>query len=329
MGPGLNRPSSSSDAGASCAYDPLTILMPVRNGARTVGLALSDLVPQLHPEDELLVIDDGSSDASVDVVRTIARVEPRIRIIETDGLGLVQTLNLGLMEATHDWIARADADDRYPMARLSAQRTARRTNVVLITGDYRVTGGGRDLGRVPCAIGHPFVALSLINPQRVPHPGVLYQRTAVMAAGGYRETDFPAEDLALWLRLMQEGHFVGVPELVLSWTMSQTSVSHSNQARQRYLTERLLRESSLKLAAALATTERVRDELLAYEMANDRAKRTLLLANDLRCLSKGLGDLEAWIAPLTSTLSRPVETIGAASSLVTERLRRSLYRRTF
>jgi len=260
--------------------EPISVLMPVRNGALTVGQALSDIAVGLDPGDEILVVNDGSEDDTQKVLANYAAQDSRLRVIETAGVGLVGALNLGLQETTNPWIARADADDRYPADRFVHQRRAINRDVALVTGDYALTlpSGGTTL--LPCALGSPFVALSLINPQRLPHPGVLLRREAVLTAGGYRVEEFPTEDVGLWIRLAAVGDFVGVPACVLNWTMSPGSVSHSHQEVQRMSTRRLLGSWRPNLLDQV-DGDAIRIELARYNMSTFSRRRSLLLLRDL------------------------------------------------
>jgi glycosyltransferase involved in cell wall biosynthesis len=268
-------------------------------------------------DDELLALDDGSTDATPNILAEWASRDPRIRIVTTDGVGLVGALNLGIREATHGWIARADADDRYPRNRLDLQREVLETHVSLVTGDYRLIISKRMSTYLPCALGHPFVALSLINPQRIPHPGVLFNRDAVIAAGGYRKEDFPAEDLGLWLRLAAEGDFVGVSGPVVDWTMAAGSITHSRQVEQRSATQRLLaawRPSLLDQVDDVAVSQ----ELARYESSSYARERALLLLRDLHSWNQRGERLPGEKQILQSSARHPVSTLRAGWRLARE-----------
>lgn len=296
---------------------PVTIVMPVRNGDMSVGKAIADLTTTMGSSDELLVVNDGSDDGSSRILKYWAEMDTRMRVISTPGLGLVAALNLGLREASHTWVARADCDDRYPAGRLAAQRLAIGGDVVLISGDYRVVAQSGLITYMPCALGRPFVAMSLINPQRVPHPGVVLNRDAVITAGGYRKEHFPAEDLGLWLRLADEGDFVGVPEVVVDWTMAPGSVSHSRQVEQRSATRRLL------AAWRPALLDQVDDgavsrELARYEASSHARERALLLLRDLRAWHQRGERLPGEAQILKSSARHPVSTLRAGWRLTCE-----------
>jgi hypothetical protein len=311
------------------ARQPLSVLMPVRNGADTIEAAISDLLPGLGAEDEFLVVNDGSKDDTETVVALAAAVDPRIRMIRTSGIGLVGALNLGLREASHNWLARADADDRYPANRLPCQRAAVGPDVVLVTGDYRVTFGARDLGEIPCALTSSFVVASLIHPQRVPHPGVLLNREAVQAVGGYQQEDFPAEDLALWLRLAREGTFVGTPTRVVDWSMGIASVSHTRQVSQRQKTSELITSDfPLDLLSSLTEAD-VEHEVDSYQGTPLEAVRRLLLYRDLRALA-GRGVNPRLLRPaLRALVGSPGNASRAAWQLWSGKRRRDATRATF
>jgi hypothetical protein len=259
---------------------PLSILMPVRNGAHSVKAALADLAAATSDIDEILVVDDASTDETPNVLAEWAKQDQRIRVLQTGGLGLVGALNLGVDEATHAWVARADADDRYPCDRLLHQREALRDEVALVTGDYRLVTPPGDSTLIPCALGHPFVAAGLIHPQRVPHPGIVYRKEAVLDAGGYRQEDFPAEDLALWMRLCDVGQLIGVPTVVVDWTLNPGSISHTRQVQQRAKTADLL-DSFAPSCVWSISADQVEQELLRYSDTALGEQRALLLFRDL------------------------------------------------
>lgn len=306
--------------------EPLSVLMPVRDGASTIALALRDILGGIAVADEVVVINDGSQDGTADLLSAAAASDSRIRVVETRGLGLVGALTLGLNEVSHRIVARADADDRYPRDRFERQRAAMVGDVALVTGDYAVTVGGRTIGDIPCALTDPFVAASLIHPQRIPHPGVMYDKDAVIAAGGYIQGDFPAEDLGLWLRLGSVGRMVGVPHRTVKWAMSKTSITHQNQTIQRQKTEQLLVQSARRLPMARLTPDAVAEELNLYGDTRLAALRRLLLARDLKSLGPLGVDTAALCKALWASAQTPFSSSQAAYQLIRDRRRRQRIR---
>lgn len=323
----LSSPKSRRDE--SAASGALSILLPVRNAQRTVGAALQDMLACIDVGDEILVVDDGSSDDTPRILAQLHKAHPTIRVLTTSGLGLVGALNLGLLESSHRWVARADADDRYPIGRLRRQRAAITSQVVLVTGDYCVRSGARLLGNIPCAITPPFVVASLIHPHRVPHPGVLLDREAALSVGGYQDEDFPAEDLGLWLRLAHAGNFVGVPTRVVDWTMAASSITHTRQATQRRKTAELL-QSRFPIEVVLPITAHdVQRELAAFVGTPLESMRRLLLARDLHALELKGVDSKATKVARTSLLRTPWRSASAARQLYLDKRQRDRVRERF
>jgi cellulose synthase/poly-beta-1,6-N-acetylglucosamine synthase-like glycosyltransferase len=301
--------------------EPLSILLPVRNGADFVANALTDLTAAAIDTDEILIVDDGSEDRTSRVLSKWAQRDQRIRVLRTEGLGLVAALNLGLSEVTHEWIARADADDGYPQDRFIRQREALRDGVALVTGDYRLVAPAGDPTLIPCALGHPFVAAGLIHPQRVPHPGAVYRRDAVLEVDGYRQEDFPAEDLALWMRLCDVGELVGVPAVVVDWTLNPHSISHTRQAQQRAKTAQLL-DGFAPACVRGITADEVERELLRYSQSSLGEQRALLLMRDLQAWGRR-GYPVRHLRPLLRHLARrPLDALAAGWELTSSTRRR-------
>ena len=208
------------------ASNALTVLLPVKNGEKYIHKSLECIVANASSEDEILIINDGSSDKSELILKSWAIKDSRINIINNHGRGLVNALNLGLNESNKNWIARFDVDDIYPNYRLQKQRSIIGKDVSAIFCDYSLWSSKiRNVGVIPSAVVSQAVSLSLINSQRTPHPGVLYNKEAVLSVGGYRNEDFPAEDLSLWLRLSKIGKLVSVPEILLNYRISKTSIT--------------------------------------------------------------------------------------------------------
>jgi len=187
----------------------------------------------LRETDELIVVNDGSTDNSALVLASQAVSDPRIRVLTTEGVGLVAALNWGIENAKSPWIARFDVDDEYVLDRLNLQRGLIGNDVAVIFSDYSfISSTGVWLGTVPSAITSNQTKLSLVTSQRTPHPIALLNRANVLSVGGYRLEDFPAEDLGLWLRMVEKGKFLSVPMVLMSYRLSGGSISSSNRKSQ-------------------------------------------------------------------------------------------------
>src|SRR5690349_9241462 len=97
-----------------------TVLMPVYNGEKYLREAIDSILAQTLTDFEFLIIDDGSKDRSVDIIKSYA--DPRINLVKNEvNLGISKTLNRGIEIAAAEFIARMDADDISHPTRLQKQ----------------------------------------------------------------------------------------------------------------------------------------------------------------------------------------------------------------
>jgi hypothetical protein len=94
---------------------------------------------------------------------------------------------------------------------------------------------------LPAAVHPDLVQLSLINHQRTPHSSVLFNKDLVIEAGGYLPNDFPAEDLALWIRLSKFSKLGSVPEVLLDYRINPSGITESSKTIMRMKTRCLQR----------------------------------------------------------------------------------------
>ncbi len=90
---------------------PVSILMPAYNAARFLSDAMDSTLAQTHADFELIAINDGSTDETLDILRAFERKDSRVKVITHPNLGMGRSLNEAMEVARHDWIVRMDADD--------------------------------------------------------------------------------------------------------------------------------------------------------------------------------------------------------------------------
>jgi glycosyltransferase involved in cell wall biosynthesis len=211
----------------------ISALLPVKNGEKYLEELIPVIINMLRFDDELIVVNDGSTDSTKSIIERYSKQETRIRVIQTGGVGLVLALNLGIEAARNPWIARFDVDDQYEPDRLLIQREFASESVAVIFSDYAFTSfSGKYLGKALSALLPEASILSLISSQRTPHPVAVINRDLAIQAGGYSSGDFPAEDLGLWLRISELGDIVSSPTILLKYRLNFTSISRLNRDLQ-------------------------------------------------------------------------------------------------
>jgi glycosyltransferase involved in cell wall biosynthesis len=193
----------------------VSVICTAKNAAATIGRTLESVLAQDLRDWEMIVVDDGSTDATLDIVHEYARADPRIRPVITGGLGRIPALNRALAEARADLVANIDADDEAHPHLLGSQLDAMRRHpefAVIATGWFRIYGAQRpiwakidDTTRFEPA--EMTKALAIHN--GICHSAVIMRRAAILALGGYDDRLACGEDYDLWVRCAVAGLRLG------------------------------------------------------------------------------------------------------------------------
>jgi glycosyltransferase involved in cell wall biosynthesis len=233
--------------------------MPVRNGEKDLRISLENLIKITKSKDQILVIDDGSTDSTKDILKEFQQFCDRIQVISIPASGIVTALNLGVENAVHEYIARADVDDIYREDRLDLQIEFldREGDVAAVFSDYIFWNNvQRDLGCMPSAVVREATRLSVVDAFRMAHPSVVYRKSAVIKVGCYLESEFPAEDLGLWLRLLNSNELASIPQPLLHYQVNPSGISSTRR-------EEMLRKKN-DLLSALDYNKLVWDHVNSY-----------------------------------------------------------------
>lgn len=202
------------------AVPSVSVAITVYNGHGVLTPCVETLAAQDRPPDEIVVIDDGSTDATpAELADLDARFPGLLRVHSQENRGAAAGLNRAISLATGDYVAIADADDVFPAHRLSTSvELAVRTDADMIGG--QVVGGlGRRLRLAPSRFpiddaGTAGRIARGFDP--LPHATMMIRSSAVERFGGYRPLR-RAEDLELMLRWAHRGARLAVSPEVLAW----------------------------------------------------------------------------------------------------------------
>jgi glycosyltransferase involved in cell wall biosynthesis len=180
----------------------VSVLMSVHNGASRVAAAIGSVLGQTAGDLELIVIDDGSTDATPGELARFR--DGRLRIVSQARTGLTRALNRALALARGPLIARLDADDVALPERLARQRAfLERTPAVGLLGTAagEMDAAGRQVRVVRPPLDDAALRRALIRENPFVHSSVMVRRDLLERAGGYDETLPVAQDYDLWMRL--------------------------------------------------------------------------------------------------------------------------------
>jgi Glycosyl transferase family 2 len=228
----------------------ISVIMPVRDGARWLGEAIASITAQTLSDLELIVIDDGSVDQTAALVEASARADARVRLFRQGRLGLVAALNCGLTAARGALIARMDADDRSAPQRLQRQSEHLRNHPEIgLLGSWaeRIDADGAVRGVLKPAVAPDALAALLSRTNPFVHSSVMVRAAVLCAVGLYRPAFEGAEDYDLWLRVAEVTQVANLPECLLQYRWHSASATHRAGVRQLFstrLAQRAARERS-------------------------------------------------------------------------------------
>lgn len=218
--------------------------MSVYNAALWAGEAVESVLAQTAPDFELIVVDDGSTDRTAEVLEGFK--DPRLKVIRQSRQGLTCSLNRALRLATAPLVARMDADDVARPERFARQMAfleARPEVGLLGTGCQEISVSGEILRTVIPPVDDVAIRRRLIRANPFVHATVMMRREALDAVGGYDERVPVAQDYHLWIRMSRITRMANLPEPLLRRRLTPGRVSSVRD------TARLRAEVRVKLQA--------------------------------------------------------------------------------
>jgi len=232
----------------------VSVVMSVYNGAEHLAETLDSVLNQQGCAFEFIVIDDGSTDASAQMLDDYAARDPRLRVMHQQNTGLTRALIRGCDMAKAEFIARQDAGDISLPGRLAAQVACIRAQAqaVMVACAVRFVGPGQEpLHCVVCSTEDLEMGLRQndLNSLRGPphHGATLFRKDAYVRAGGYRTQFSVAQDLDLWLRLAECGRCLGIPQVLYRASLAATSISNRRRHEQFSMAELALASRRLRM----------------------------------------------------------------------------------
>jgi len=202
----------------------VTVLMPTYNAEKYLREAIESILQQTFTDFEFLIIDDGSTDNSIDIIRSYK--DTRIRLVKNgQNIGISRTLNRGIELAASDIIARMDADDISLPDRLKKQYKylQKHPKCSLVSSNVElISETGESLDRFQPE--HDLFYYNLTFLCWIYHPTVMYKRPAIKDLGFYPLT--PSEDYRLWSKLIRKYLFYNIQDICLKYRISNQSVSN-------------------------------------------------------------------------------------------------------
>jgi glycosyltransferase involved in cell wall biosynthesis len=215
--------------------DLVTVIIPAHNAARTIGRTLDSVSAQSYRNLEILVVDDGSTDQTANIVRTHGRADKRVRLIRQLNDGVAAARNRGVSEARGSFVAPIDADDLWQPTKIAKQMALMRERGekvgLVYTWLAKIDPQDRILSLKHCPLDEGQVFLAMCSGNMIGNgSSPLMRKHVVQECGGYDPTlrargGQGCEDLQLYLKIAERYEFAVVKEHLTGYRRAPGNMS--------------------------------------------------------------------------------------------------------
>jgi Glycosyl transferase family 2 len=283
----------------------ISVVMPAFNAEKYVAEAIDSILSQTFTDFEFIIINDGSTDGTADVLEAFRRRDPRIQIHHQENSGVATAMNLGCSMARGEYVARMDADDISLPARLAAQVSyLDRYPEMGLCGTWIYSFGDAEeiLVRYP---EEPDIALCTL-PFQMPFAGgsVMFERELWSKTGLRYQTGIGAtDDYQFIVECAKHSKVSSVPEVLYRYRNHSAQVTQVQREQQQRFA-RQIRLHQLEHLGLVPTEDEVNlhESVCAWQMEGDQDR---------------VKKIETWLMKLRSTnLKNRKYPVGAFARVV-------------
>ncbi len=219
----------------------VSVIMPIFNVESFVREAVESILNQTFKDFEFIIINDGSTDKSLNIVKEYEEKDKRIVFINNEkNLGIIRSLNLGLKIARGKYIARMDGDDVSDFERIEIQYNFLEKNediFLLGTGAKNIDEKGKTISVFNPIVSGKKIKERLLKRNCFCHPSIMFRNKGSVF---YREKMHYTEDYDLYLRLLLENKKLkNLPFRLLKYRIRKESISKNNSGKQALFAEKV------------------------------------------------------------------------------------------
>jgi glycosyltransferase involved in cell wall biosynthesis len=291
----------------------ISVVMPCHNGATHLARSTASVRMQTRADWELIIVDDGSTDDSWQVIQQLAASEPRIAPLRQPHSGAAAARNKALSSARGRWVAFLDADDTWHpdfLSRMSAALGGRQDDALAYCGWHNIGAGHEDEPPfVPPDYETPDKLAELLCGCRWPIHGAMVSLAAIRKYGAFDPALRSSEDFDLWLRLGCRMPLVRIPEVLACYHFhagTQVTKNRLRAAADKLLVQRKFLATHPVEAKRLGRA-RVREQIegdMLYRAYENYWKGDLPMARQLfrAVMASGYGNARDWCHMLPALL---------------------------
>ena len=210
--------------------------MSVYNGALYVKEAVVSILKQTYRDWELIIINDASTDKTLEILNDLATTDDRIKIItNAENIGLTKSLNRGLLECSGEFVARMDADDVASSDRLEKQYDFMQTHLdVAVCGSQGIyiDHNGNKIGDKDLKLSSDDIKKKLLFNNQCIHSSLFFRKSIVDELGGYNEQFKTSQDYELIVRIAKKYQVVNLKDRLIHWRVHPGSVSWASKKQE-------------------------------------------------------------------------------------------------
>ena len=215
----------------------ISVIMAVYNTERYLTEAIQSILSQSFANFELVVVDDGSTDGSLEILRALAQQDSRIKLITQANAGIGAATQRGIVESQGEYIAIMDSDDISLPERLAFQKQFLDVNpqIAAVGSQWRMLhADGRDIGIDTHPVDPAKVGVLMYAYYSLHHPTTMIRRNALEAVGGYNtDRSCLTPDYDVFMRMQSAGYkFANLPEILFIWRLNPASTTHKKASAQ-------------------------------------------------------------------------------------------------
>lgn len=237
-------------------------LIPAYNAEPFLAEAMDSVLAQSFTDFEVVAVDDGSTDRTLELLRECEKRDRRVRVLSRPNTGICGALNDGLNLCRGVFVARTDADDVVYPSRLEAQMAYMAAHPQCVAVGARVVktcSRNVPLYEAAVPLDHDQIERMLLlgEGQAIIHGVTLFRRQAMIDAGGYRDEYRHVEDIDLFLRLARIGELANLPVALMTYRQHLGSINHTRRMEQQHRLVQLLREMHQARGLPMPPLERI------------------------------------------------------------------------
>lgn len=281
----------------------ISAVMPLFNGITYISESINSVINQTYADWEFIIVNDyGSDDGCVEIIKSYAKKDSRIKLIQNETrLGLAESLNIGIAAATGEFIARVDVDDPSYAERFEKQikYMSEHPDIVLCGTLQRSVLPNRSyIEVVPCTPEE--LKAGMLFGCEISHCSVMFRKCVFLKNNWKYDATRLGEDYDLWTKVMFEAPIANIPEVLVDhrWGFENISIEKGERLHQevRETSARCLKKLGIRVPdndLLLLSGWRNRPETEARRNIVDFLKKSYALLTEINEKNKEIGLFDA------------------------------------